>query len=214
MLTDVVIEPLKGPATSAVIILHGLGDNAQGIMGLGEAMRHALPHTVFLAPNAPFPCPYAPGGFQWFSSEDWTPHVVLAGVQRAAAPLHEYIDHVMATYKLAPAKVALVGFSQGTMMSLYVAPRREKALAGVVGYSGALVGGETLAQEKKSSPPVLLAHGTRDDVLPFSSMNRALEGLQAADIPASAFVMQGVMHNVDNEGLRQGVMFLKGVLGG
>ncbi|MCL2468996.1 MAG: alpha/beta hydrolase [Alphaproteobacteria bacterium] len=214
MLTDVVLEPLGGQeATRAVIILHGLGDNGQGIMGLGEMMRMAMPNTVFLAPNAPFPCPYVPGGYQWFSSEDWTPHIILQGAQKAAAPLNEYIDHILETRKLAPSQVALVGFSQGTMMSLYVAPRRAEALAGVLGYSGALIGGTSLAQEKKSAPPVLLIHGTSDEVVPFKAMNNALEGLKAAGIEASAMACPGLGHTVDNDGLRQGVAFLKRVLG-
>ncbi|HBM91174.1 MAG TPA: phospholipase, partial [Rhodospirillaceae bacterium] len=132
MLQDVVLKPLgDGKIERAAIILHGLGDNAAGIMGLGEVFRKILPDTLFLAPDAPFACPHVQGGFQWFGSEDWTPKVILEGIENAAPHLNAYIDYVLETYKLAPEKLALIGFSQGTMMSLYVAPRRTPSLAGI-----------------------------------------------------------------------------------
>lgn len=214
MLTDVTLQPANGgKAQRAVIILHGLGDSAEGIIGLAEPMRPALPDTVFVAPNAPFPCDFSPFGYQWFSANDWTSSVVLEGVKRAATPLNEYIDHVMATYDLTPDKVALVGFSQGTMMSLYVAPRRKPQLACVVGYSGALIGGENLPAERQSAPPVLLVHGTHDDVVPYTSMLHAAGGLQNANIDVQQYTSQGLGHSIDDGGLTQGVLFLRKALG-
>ncbi len=212
MLDDIKLEPEGGQKISrAVIILHGLGDNAEGIMGLGEVMRPALPETIFLAPNAPFPCEFSPFGYQWFSSSDWTPPVILAGVKEAVPHLNGYIDHVLKTYDLTPDKVALLGFSQGTMMALYVAPRREKQLAGVAGYSGALIGGETLFDERKSAPPVFLAHGTHDDVVPFAAMDMARLGLQHANINVESLACQGLGHSIDDEGLAKGILFLRRV---
>jgi len=214
MLDDVVVEPaFAGEPKNAVIILHGLGDCASGIIGLGEAFRPALPNTVFHAPNAPFPCDFSPFGFQWFGGQDWSPAVVLAGIQKAAPMLNEYIDHVLATHKLTADKLALVGFSQGTMMSLHVAPRREEKLACVVGYSGALVEPELLPKERKSAPPVLLVHGTHDDVVPFASMNYALAGLHSANINASGVPCEGVMHSINDKGVEQGALFLRKALG-
>ena len=210
MLEDVLLGPVHGgKAKSAVIILHGLGDSADGIMGVGQAIRGALPDTMFLAPNAPFPCDFAPFGYQWFSMQDMSPSAILKGVVQAAAPLNAYIDHVLETHGLPPDKVALLGFSQGTMMSLYVAPRRAPSLAGILGYSGALIGGETLPQECKSQLPVMLVHGTHDDVVPFQAMEMAVMGLQRAQIKASSLVCPGLTHSIDEQGLSQGVQFLR-----
>lgn len=213
MLNDKVLAPEKnGPPSSAVIILHGLGDNASGIIGLGEAWRRLLPETVFLAPDAPFACPYALGGFQWFGAEDWRSAVVLKGVKAATPYLIEYIDNVLARYALEANSVALVGFSQGSMMSLYVGPRFNKKLAGILSYSGALVGEETLGAEKKHAPPVLLAHGTADDVVSFSYMGNAEKGLQKAEIPVRSVSCQGLGHGVDEKGLKEGALFLRSIL--
>ncbi len=211
MLNDVFIEPEGGKASRAVIILHGLGDSASGIIELGQAMRSGLPETVFLAPDAPAPCDFSPFGYQWFSSGNWTPSVVLEGVKKAAPLLNEYIDHAMEARGLTPDKVALVGFSQGTMMALYVAPRRAPALAGVLGYSGALIGGEDLPKERKSAPPIFLAHGMNDEVVPFAAMEQARAGLHRANLNVGTLACPGLGHSVDDEGLRQGVIFLRRV---
>lgn len=213
MLNDVVLKPKNGAASRAVIIVHGLGDSASGIIGLGEAFREALPETEFLAPDAPDPCDFSPFGFQWFPATDWTPSVVLQGVKKAAPSLDSYIDYVLESRNLTPDKLALVGFSQGTMMSLYVAPRRSQSLAGVVGYSGALIGGQTLPQERRSAPPVLLVHGTHDDVVPYGAMAHAQEGLQLANINVSSVPCPNLGHSIDDLGLREGVLFLRKVFG-
>jgi phospholipase/carboxylesterase len=131
----------------------------------------------------------------------------------AAAPyLDEFIDHILSTRNLPPEKVALVGFSQGTMMALYVAPRRAKPLAGILGYSGLLVGSETLAAEKKSAPPVLLVHGTMDQVVMYPVMEPSAEALRKAGLPVETFTCPGLGHGIDDRGLTEGLKFLKRVL--
>jgi len=212
MLNDVYIKPANGEKTErAVIIIHGLGDSAEGIIGLGEAFRSGLPNTAFLAPDAPFPCEFSPFGYQWFSPRDWSPSVVLDGVKKAAPLLNEYIDHILDSRGLTPDKIALCGFSQGTMMSLYVAPRRTPALAGILGYSGALIGGETLIKERASSPPIFLAHGTADEVVPFEALELARMGLQNANMNVETLPCPGLGHSVDDLGLSQGIIFLRRV---
>lgn len=213
MLTDKVLQPLNGGKTEhVVIILHGLGDNADGIMGLGEAFKTSMPNTLFLAPNAPFPCPHVPGGYQWFGSEDWTPSVILAGVKKAAPILKEYINDVIKRTGLTADKIALCGFSQGTMMALYIAPRSDEQLAGILGYSGALIGANELEAEKKCAPQTMLIHGTADNIVPFSSMAHAHSNLESCAIPVSSTPCHGLMHGIDEKGLGEGINFLRTAL--
>ncbi len=213
MLKDHTIPPLKGDApTSAVIILHGYGDSGSGgLLEIGQLWQRSLPHTEFLCPDAPFPFEMAPpdfGGRQWFSLRTTDPHDIEAGVVNAAPYVNDYIDHVLATRHLKPSQLVLSGFSQGSMMSLYVGPRRAEQLAGVIGYSGMLVGGDKLAAEKKTTPPVLLAHGTADDVVPFARMDQAERGLKAVNIPVTAIPCPGTGHGIDQKGLQEGLRFL------
>ncbi len=213
MLQDKILKPLhEGKTEHVVIILHGLGDSADGIMGLGEVFRNSMPNTLFLAPNAPFPCPYVPGGYQWFGGDDWTPSVVLEGVKNASPMLNAYIDDVMERTGLSEDKIVLCGFSQGTMMGLYTALRREVPLAGILGYSGALIGASELETEKKCTLPVLLAHGTNDGVVPFAAMAHAQSNLEACQIPVKSVECHGLDHGVDEKGLGEGINFMRTVL--
>ena len=168
-------DPASGQApTSAVIFLHGYGADGNDLIGLAPFFATALPGAVFHSPHAPEPCEIAPFGRQWFSLGDYDPkqsatfQLLLPHIRAAAYLFDDYIDGVMAHYGLTADRVALVGFSQGTMMALHVALRRKTPLAAVVGFSGALIGSEVLAQEITARPPVKLIHGEEDEVVPFA----------------------------------------------
>ncbi len=211
--------PTFGPAgggkpSSLVILLHGLGADGNDLIGLAPYWAQALPRAVFVSPDAPYPCDMAPFGRQWFSLQERTPQSVLAGVQAAAPFLDAFIDAELARHRLADAQMALVGFSQGTMMSLYVAPRRARACAAVVGYSGAVVGVDLLASQIKSRPPVLLVHGDADPIVPFDAMPAAASALGAVGISVETLHRPGLGHSIDEDGLTRGGQFLADKLAG
>lgn len=197
-----------------VILLHGLGADGNDLIGLGRYWAPSLPDALFLSPNAPFPCDLAPYGYQWFSSQDRSAEARLAGVRAAAPILEGFIDDALAENGLGEQDLALVGFSQGTMMALYVGLRREAPVAGILGYSGRLVAPELLAQELRSRPRVFLAHGTEDPLLPFESLAEAEAVLESLAVPVETLVCPGLGHAIDEEGLARGGAFLKAVLGG
>ena len=205
--------PISAPATgnaprSIVILLHGYGSNGADLIGLVPYWRAALPDTLFLAPDAPQPCPGVPGGRQWWPLTSLSPEARAAGVRVAAPALNAYIDSQLATHSLAEHRLALVGFSQGTMMALHVGPRRGKALAGIVGYSGMLADPGALAVEAATKPPVLLVHGDADEVLPVAAMYQAKTRLEALGFEVAGHVSPNLGHSVDDIGLQLGGSFL------
>jgi phospholipase/carboxylesterase len=203
-----------GPSVRrAVLLLHGLGSNADDLIELAPLLASALPDTVFLSPNAPEPCDMAPFGRQWFSLQDWTPQSMWQGARRAAPALEQMINDVRAALTLPMQALALVGFSQGAMMSLHVAPRLPEALGAVVALSGALVGGEHLAEQIISRPPVLLVHGQMDPVVPYAAMPLAADVLQRNRIDVATETRPFMGHNVDNETLARTADFLVNKLG-
>jgi phospholipase/carboxylesterase len=201
-----------GTPKSLVVLLHGLGADGNDLISLAPYWAPLLPETEFLAPHAPFPCDMAPYGYQWFSFQDRSPDAVLAGVRAAAPFLDGYLDDVLAARGLGESHLALVGFSQGTMMSLHVGLRRAKPVAGVVGYSGRLIGPETLIDELRSKPPVVLMHGTADEIVPFESLGLAETELQALGVPVTAVSRPGLGHSIDEIELAKGGEFLKNAL--
>ncbi|MBM3539244.1 MAG: alpha/beta fold hydrolase [Alphaproteobacteria bacterium] len=197
-----------GKPRRLVLLLHGLGADGNDLIGLAPYFAEALPDCAFVSPHAPFPCDMAPYGRQWFSLQDRSPETVLAGVQAAAPILDAYISAQRDRLGLADRDLALLGFSQGTMMSLYVALRRPQAIAGIVGYSGALVAPHLLAGEVKSKPPVLLVHGDADQIVPFQAMGAAARALQGAGVAVDTLARPGLPHSIDEEGIAAGIEFL------
>ena len=209
--------PSRPPASGGkprrlVILLHGLGADGNDLIGLLPYWARLLPDAEFLSPNAPFPCDTAPYGYQWFSSQDRSPEAVLGGVRAAAPILDAFIDEELEKRGLQESDTALVGFSQGTMMSLYVGLRRAKPLAGILGYSGRLLAPELLATELRSRPPVFLVHGTEDPLVPFQSLAAAEVALKQAGVPVEILACPGIEHAIDPEGLQRGGLFLRQVL--
>ena len=206
-------EPRTGSTRSVVVFLHGYGANGADLLGLADPLAEHLPDTLFVAPDAPEACAGAPFGFQWFpipwidgsSQEDSE-----AGMLAAAEDLDAFLDSLMVDEDVLPEQVALVGFSQGTMMSLQVAPRREDEVAGIVGFSGRLLRPELLVDEVVVRPPVLLVHGDQDDVVPPQSLPEAAEALQKAGwAEVYAHVMKGTAHGIAPDGLGVALAFLR-----
>ncbi len=192
--------------------MHGLGADGNDLFGLVEDLAEALPDAAFISPNAPEPCDMAPFGYQWFSLREWTEPAMLAGLQRVAPLVNRFIEAQKQQYQLPDSKIALLGFSQGTMTALHVALRRTETLAGIVGFSGALVGSGVLSQEIKSRPPVCLIHGMADPVVPFAAMGLAEAALTQANVPVETHARPMLPHGIDAEGIRLAKAFLQKVL--
>jgi phospholipase/carboxylesterase len=162
-----------------VILLHGRGSDGEDLLDLQRFWGPLVPEAEFISPNAPLPSEVAPRGHQWFNVQDRNPAAVLTGVRATAPSLDAFISEELQRRGLSESDAALVGFSQGTMMALHVGLRRERPLAGIIGYSGRLIASHLLAEELRSRPPVLLVHGTADSRVPFQSMTEAEMALRA-----------------------------------
>jgi phospholipase/carboxylesterase len=206
------VAPLSGNARSLAVFLHGYGADGNDLIGLANYWGRALPDTAFVSPHAPYPRADAPFGRQWFPLANVDPALLRAGVLSAAPSLDAFLDAELARWKLGDAALALVGFSQGTMMALHAGPRRRERIAGIVGYSGLLPGAEYLDAEVKHRPPVLLVHGDQDDVIPAMATYAASRVLSNAGFQVEWHIRPDLAHGIDEEGLRFGADFLRRIL--
>jgi phospholipase/carboxylesterase len=203
----------RGPARQLVIFLHGYGADGNDLIELGRAWQGLLPDAAFVSPHAPERCAQAPTGRQWFSLTFRDKDERWVGVNKAAPVLERFIDEELKRHNLTGRALALVGFSQGTMMALHAGLRRTERPAAIVGYSGLFVlpdgaAPEAISGEIKARPPVLLVHGDRDDLIPAQALFMSAQSLAALEIPAEWHMSAGIGHGIDEEGLRHGGEFL------
>ena len=204
------LPPAAGNAPRQLIVfLHGYGADGNDLIGLGREWAKLLPHAAFVSPHAPEACGMAPMGRQWFNLTFRDAGEMVRGVTNASPALNAFLDAELKRHNLPGRALALVGFSQGTMMALGVGLKRHPAPAAIVGYSGALATTEALPKDPRSAPAILLVHGDMDEVIPVDAMFMAREQLAQAGLAVEWHLAQGIGHGIDAEGLRLGGDFLR-----
>jgi phospholipase/carboxylesterase len=207
------IAPHSRHAKQLVVFLHGYGADGNDLIDISRAWQNLLPDAAFISPHAPRRCGQAPTGREWFPLTFRDPGERWAGVNMAAPALDTFLDAELARLNLPPSALALVGFSQGTMLALHVGFRRQVSPAAIVGYSGMLalpedIDPQRFAAEIRTRPPVLLVHGDQDQLIPVQALFQAAQGLAALGAPVEWHISAGIGHGIDQEGLRQGGEFL------
>ena len=205
--------PEFGPASGGnpkqlVILCHGLGADGNDLIGLAPHYAKILPNAIFVSPNAPFQCDMSPFGYQWFSLQERTEEAMLAGAQKAQPILDAFIDQQLAKYKLTERNLALVGFSQGTMVSIFTVLRRKIPVAGVVAYSGRLIGKDLMTQEIRCKPPMVMINGDQDELVPVTLQPAAVETLRALGVNIEGHIRPGLGHSIDDVGIKIAQDFL------
>jgi phospholipase/carboxylesterase len=206
-LSGPVLPPARGPATHLVVLVHGYGADGQDLIGLASHWQGLLPTVAFAAPNAPSRIPGGPG-YQWFPISRIDPHEMGKGVEIAGPVLDEYLDAELARLGLTAERLALVGFSQGTMLSLHLGLHRKVRPAAIVGFSGLLAGSPPSAESGDAIPPIFLTHGDSDQVIPPQAMFLAANQLGLAGAAVQWHLARGMGHGIDPDGLAMAGQFL------
>jgi phospholipase/carboxylesterase len=199
------LPPARGEATHLIVLAHGYGADGNDLIGLAPMWQRLLPTAAFVSPNAPRRCDAGPG-YQWFPISRLDPAEMARGVESAAATLENFLEAELARLNLTGDKLALVGFSQGTMMSLHVGLKRSVKPAAIVGYSGMLAD-QTLASAPEA-PPILLVHGDADPMIPVGALFASAATLGGAGAAVQWHIARGVGHSIDETGLALGGDFL------
>ncbi|MEM7397945.1 MAG: dienelactone hydrolase family protein [Pseudomonadota bacterium] len=203
------LAPTAGGAPKQLVVfLHGYGADGNDLIALGREWAPLLPNAAFVSPDAPEPCAMAPMGRQWFDLSMGDMSIIGVGVKRATPALNAFLDAELNRQGLTADSLALVGFSQGTMMALAVGLTRAARPRAIVGYSGALATVEDLPPPGQG-PAILLIHGDMDEVIPVEALTMAREALGQAGLSVQWHISRGIGHGIDADGLRLGGDFLK-----
>lgn len=209
MISGPIIEPSSGNSPKQMIIfVHGYGADGNDLIGLANYFQSTLPEAIFLSPHAPEACSMNPSGYQWFDLTSTDPAVLWSKILVAADHLNEFIDSKLLEYNIAEENLALIGFSQGTMMSLHVSLRRKYTMAAVLGYSGRLIGADLLKDDLISKPSIYLIHGDQDPMVPYQESLTAEKVLKEYSIDIKTHISEHTQHSIAEDGLRIGVDFL------
>ena len=199
------------PADSLMVLLHGRGSSGDDLIGLADFWADTLPNTAFHSPHGPQQFEDAPSGYQWYSRRPDQPRG--ESMREVTGTVNAFIDGLLAQYKLDPARCALVGFSQGTMLSLHLAPRRQVALGGMVGFSGVMFTGDTLKEELANKTPICLINGAEDPLTAGERTESIAALLNELEVPNEVHLLPGLGHSIDSRGLEYATQFLQGILG-
>jgi phospholipase/carboxylesterase len=199
------LPPARGEATHLVVLAHGYGADGNDLIGLAPLWQRLLPTVAFVAPNAPERCAGSPG-YQWFPISRLDPEEVRKRVESAAPIFEAFLESELARLNLPPERLALVGFSQGTMLSLQVGLRRAVKPAAIVGYSGMLAGPPPALGA--DTPPILLVHGDADPMIPAPALFMSAGTLGLAGAAVQWHLSPGIGHSIDDTGLLMGGAFL------
>ena len=212
-LTGPRLMPRSGSPKQIVVFLHGYGADGNDLIEIGKQWQPFLPAAAFVAPHGPEVCTMAGSGRQWFPLSTRDPAERWRGAAQARPVLDEFLDETLQSLSLDDSRLAIVGFSQGTMMALHVGLRRNRAPAAILGFSGVLVGPEHLDEAKARNakgepPPILLVHGSQDDVIPVDALFGSANQLAEVGLPCQWHLSVGIGHGIDGSGLKHGGLFL------
>jgi len=210
ILNSTTIEPLsKEKPKHAIILCHGYGGDGKDISVLAINWQRFLPDGIFLCPNAPEVCSVNPGGFQWFDLEIEKEEVILEKSLVAEKKLTLFLDQVLDNFQLEPKNLALVGFSQGCMISIQVALKNKKKINCVVGYSGKIINQKHLSKHINSKPNFFLMHGDKDIIVSPTYLLEAKEYFIKFGIKAKTKLFKNCEHRIPIQGSSLGLNFLR-----
>ena len=204
------ILPLsKNKPRQAVILCHGYGGDGKDISTLAINWQRFLPEAIFLCPNAPETCAVNPQGYQWFDLTSEKDEIILEKSLVAEEKLNIFLEQVFDNFQLEPTNLALVGFSQGCMMSIQVGLKKKEQINCLVGYSGKIINQQHLSDNINSKPKIFLMHGAKDTIVSPTHLLEAKEYLKNCGINTKTKMFKNCEHRIPVEGSSLGLGFLK-----
>ena len=199
----------KSKPRQAIVLCHGYGGDGRDISVLANTWQRFLPECIFLCPNAPEICVVNPQGYQWFDLTSEKEEVILEKSLIAEEKLNIFLNQVLDNFQLDTNNLALVGFSQGCMISIQIALKKKKQINCLVGYSGKVVNQKHLSDNINSKPKMFLMHGANDTIVSPTYLLEAKEYLVSRGLKIKIKMFKDCEHRIPVEGSSLGLEFLR-----
>ena len=203
------LKNMSNKCSKLVLILHGYGADANDLLPIAKYWQRFLPEIFFCLPNAPNICQINPSGFEWFDLMQTDKKKILEESLISLKKLEKFIENKLEILNLKFKDLFLVGFSQGTMMSIQYAISQKKEIAGVLGYSGKIFDYELLGKNLSSRPKVKFLHGNIDEIIPVEEMYKAVDFLKLNKFNVDYKVYDNLSHAISPDGVSDGLNFIK-----
>ena len=210
ILSTTTVQPLsKNKPQQAIVLCHGYGGDGKDISMLAIGWQRFLPNAIFLCPDAPERCAINPKGYQWFDLESEKESIIFEKSLVAEETLSKFLDQILDDFQLEAINLALVGFSQGCMMSIQVGLKKKEQINSLVGYSGKIINQTHLSKNINSKPKIFLMHGANDSIVPPMHLLESKEYLLKHKIKIKTKLFNNCEHRIPVEGSSLGLEFLK-----
>lgn len=189
--------------------MHGYGSNGHDMYGVAEMIYHHNKSIIqdsgmlFIAPDAPFKWEgdsfFNSEGKQWFSLQSRDEDKIISGIENVIGILKYNLEKWLKQYNLTWDKLFLSGFSQGGMLSAYLGIRLPNKIAGIISFSGTLMGIKTIEADIVSKPDICFIHGDQDEVLPSIGSRFGNKILLEHDVKSEIHIIKGMGHSINHE---------------
>lgn len=188
-------RPAHGPAEQLLLLWHGWAQDGAALAPLADALRREFPQAAVLVPQSPLPADAPRRGRMWYSIQGLRdqPELWPQRVAAALGPLEPWVRAQQQRLGVAPAATCLGGFSQGALLALELAARRDGIAGRVLAFGGRFV-------EPPPQPPrqttLHFFHGDADDVFTTDEVRRQFGQLGAQHGDATIDIAHGVGHEL------------------
>lgn len=194
----------SAPRQRLMVVLHGVGSNADNIFPLAKTLSSFAPDADVLVPDGLFPWSGGPNAREWYSLQNIDDLQRADRVEPAGVALSAWLDEELAKRKLDGSKLIVVGFSQGAGLAQWLAVRRTPAPVAISLSGRFAVQGDQRAEGAR----VLIVHGTNDPVVPVSNAEASRAALLARGANVEVELIPGLGHSVDARVLERVQRFL------
>lgn len=193
------------PRARLMVVLHGVGSNADNMMPVAKSLSQMAPDAEVLVPDGLYPWSGGPNGREWYSLQNITDEARAARVEPAGVALSVWLDEQLAARQLDGSKLIVVGFSQGAGLAEWLSVRRRPAPVAIA-LSGRFF--EASGSQAAAGARALLVHGTDDRVVPLSYGEAAFAELQKRGVKTELEVIPQLGHSIDTRAMQRVQQFL------